>query len=141
MNHEKWIRSLKVGDVVCDCRYQHVKILSISITGSGDRVLDLEGDFSCSARHCCSPPDHEHWFVYLLQCKDKSLYTGITNNLYRRIDQHNKGKGAKYTKGRTPVKLKHYLMCDSKSQALKLEYKIKQLNKTNKVKFFKEFTK
>jgi putative endonuclease len=76
------------------------------------------------------------WFVYLLECSDGSYYTGITNNLDRRIKQHNKGKGAKYTKGRGPVILKCYLLVATKSEALKIEYKIKKLSRSEKLKYF-----
>jgi putative endonuclease len=134
-NKEEWIKSLKVGDVVCDCRYQHCKITNISESGSGDRILDFEG-FSCSARHCCEPADHEdHWWVYIAKCKDKTLYTGIAKDCSKRIEQHNKGKGAKYTKSRTPLKLIKRFVCHSKSEALKLEYKIKKLSREEKLAF------
>ncbi len=73
------------------------------------------------------------WFVYLLQCSDDTLYCGITNNLDRRIKQHNARKGAKYTKGRTPVVLLKYFECADKSEALKLEYKIKQMSREEKL--------
>lgn len=74
------------------------------------------------------------WFVYLLKCADDTLYCGITNNLDKRIKTHNSGKGAKYTKGRCPVILiKHFEVVD-KSAALKLEYKIKQMSKEEKLK-------
>lgn len=74
------------------------------------------------------------WFVYLLRCSDDTLYCGITNDLERRIKQHNEGKGAKYTRGRGPVALIKSFTCDSKSEALKLEYKIKQLSREDKLK-------
>ena len=74
------------------------------------------------------------WFVYILKCSDDTLYTGITNDLDKRIATHNKGKGAKYTKGRRPVTLLKSFEVDSKSAALKLEYKIKQLSKEEKLK-------
>ena len=73
------------------------------------------------------------WFVYLLECSDNTLYCGITNNLTRRVNQHNKGKGAKYTKGRAPVTLIKFFVCASKSEALKLEYKIKQMSREEKL--------
>lgn len=74
------------------------------------------------------------WLVYILECSDKTLYTGTTNNLERRLKQHNDGKGAKYTKGRSPVKLLKTFDAESKSEALKLEYKIKQLSREDKLK-------
>ena len=73
------------------------------------------------------------WFVYILECSDQSLYCGITNNLEKRINTHNSGKGAKYTRGRLPVILKKYFEVDSKSSALKLELKIKSLPKEKKL--------
>lgn len=74
------------------------------------------------------------WYVYLLECSDKSIYTGITNNLERRIEQHNKGTGAKYTRGRGPVALIKSFEFATKSEALKEEYRIKQLSREEKLK-------
>ena len=73
------------------------------------------------------------WYVYIVECKDKSLYTGITNNLEKRIETHNSGKGAKYTRARRPIKLKYYEEIDSKSLALKREFAIKQLTRAQKI--------
>lgn len=75
------------------------------------------------------------WVVYILECSDQTLYTGITNNLERRLKQHNEGKGAKYTRGRYPVILLKCFEVESKGEALKLEFKIKQLPKEDKLKF------
>jgi len=75
----------------------------------------------------------EKWFVYILRCSDDTLYTGITNDLERRIQRHNDKKGAKYTKTRTPVSLVKSFVCLTKSEALKLEYKIKQLPRNKKL--------
>jgi len=74
------------------------------------------------------------WFVYILQCSDNTLYTGITNSLDKRISKHNNKKGAKYTRGRTPVILLFSIEVGSKSEALKLEFKIKQLSREEKFK-------
>lgn len=69
-----------------------------------------------------------NWFVYILRCKDNSLYTGITTNLMRRIDEHNnKKKGAKYTRSRRPVCLVYQEEYQSRSEASQREYKIKKL--------------
>lgn len=75
------------------------------------------------------------WVVYILRCSDErqSLYTGITNNLDKRIKAHNAGTGAKFTRGRGPVYLLKFFECDSKSSALKLEYKIKKLTRSQKL--------
>ncbi len=73
------------------------------------------------------------WVVYIVECKDGTLYTGITNDLNRRLKTHNEGKGAKYTKTRLPVVLKYFKTLENKAQALKEEYKIKQLTKKQKL--------
>jgi putative endonuclease len=65
------------------------------------------------------------WGVYLLQCRDKTLYCGITNNIDRRLEAHNKGKGAKYTRGRRPLRLVYYRNSMTRSEALKVECEIK----------------
>ncbi|MGM7703754.1 GIY-YIG nuclease family protein [Pseudalkalibacillus sp. Hm43] len=70
--------------------------------------------------------------VYILECKDGSLYTGYTNDLDRRIIAHQQGKGAKYTRGRTPVKLVYMEEHVTKSDALRAEYRIKQLKRIEK---------
>jgi putative endonuclease len=79
---------------------------------------------------------HQAWFVYLLECKDGSFYTGITNNLEKRIKTHNLGLGAKYTRGRIPVKLLEFISAKSQSEALRLEHQIKKLPKLKKRSFF-----
>jgi putative endonuclease len=77
----------------------------------------------------------DDWYVYILECSDGTLYTGITNNIPKRIAAHNNGAGAKYTKGRGPVKLIRQFGPFSKSEASKLEYKIKQLSREEKLKY------
>jgi len=74
------------------------------------------------------------WFVYILECSDGTLYTGITNNLNKRIETHNKGKGAKYTKTRLPVALRVSFEAEDRSKASKEEYRIKQLSRLEKLK-------
>ena len=71
-------------------------------------------------------------YVYILECFDKSLYTGFTNNLEKRVRVHNSGKGAKYTRCRLPVKLVYYEEFETKSEAMKREYSIKQLSRVEK---------
>ena len=68
-------------------------------------------------------------FVYILRCSDGSLYTGWTNNLKNRLEKHNKGVGAKYTRARRPCKLVFYKEVSDKNKAMKIEYRIKKLNK------------
>lgn len=72
------------------------------------------------------------FFVYILECKDGSFYTGYTNNLNNRIKIHNAKLGAKYTRSRVPVKLVYFEYFETKSEALKREIEIKQLNRLNK---------
>lgn len=71
-------------------------------------------------------------YTYMVRCKDGSLYTGWTNNLEKRLHAHNEGSGAKYTKTRRPVELVYYEEYESKTQAMKREYEIKQLSKKKK---------
>lgn len=73
-------------------------------------------------------------YVYILECIDGTLYTGYTNNLDRRVRVHNAGKGAKYTRGRLPVKLVYYEEIITKSEALKREYAIKSMKRQDKIK-------
>jgi putative endonuclease len=79
------------------------------------------------------------WYVYILECADKSLYTGITNDLKRRIDEHNNSKlGAKYTRGRRPVKLVYSKRTKDKIGALREEYRLKKLSRQEKIKLYKK---
>ncbi len=74
----------------------------------------------------------ETWFVYLLQCADDSLYTGITNDLTRRVKQHNAGTASRYTRSRLPVLLVYQEQQASRSLALKREFAIKGLSRKTK---------
>ena len=78
------------------------------------------------------------YVVYILQCNDGTLYTGSTNNIIKRLDVHNSGKGARYTRCRLPCTLLFYTKTMSRSEACKLEYKIKQLERNKKIKYLKE---
>ncbi|MGI6019435.1 MAG: GIY-YIG nuclease family protein [Marvinbryantia sp.] len=71
-------------------------------------------------------------YTYILKCSDNTFYTGWTNNLAKRLSAHNQGKGAKYTKGRTPVILVYYECFSAKSDAMRREYEIKQLSRQEK---------
>ena len=75
----------------------------------------------------------ECWWVYVLECRDGSYYTGITNDLDRRLGMHNSGKGAKYTRSRLPVKMLAWWPFQTKGEALKEEYSFKQLDKSEKI--------
>ena len=76
--------------------------------------------------------DKRRWIVYLIRCSDESLYCGTTNNLKNRLEAHNSGKGAKYTRFRRPVELVAASPEMTKSDALKLEYRVKQLPASKK---------
>lgn len=84
------------------------------------------------------PLKNGNWVVYMVSCNDGTIYTGITNNLDKRINTHNSGKGAKYTRNRYPVTLLEFWVCDDKSQASKLEYQYKQLTRVEKLKMIAE---
>jgi len=77
--------------------------------------------------------DFSKWYVYLVECNDGSLYCGITNNPDKRIETHNKGKGAKYTTTRRPVSLVYSETANNKSEALKREIQIKRLSRNQKL--------
>jgi len=78
------------------------------------------------------------WRVYILRCRDGSLYTGITTDIEKRLAAHNSGKGAKYTRSRKPVELVYQEDCCDHSAALKRELEIKALNKVEKMKLLKK---
>ena len=73
------------------------------------------------------------WTVYMLQCADNSLYTGITMDLARRLEEHAKGKGAKYTKHRGPLTVVFTERQETKGQALQREAAIKSMKKKEKL--------
>ena len=78
--------------------------------------------------HCC----------YIVICGDNTLYCGYSNNVEKRVSNHNRGCGAKYTKTRLPVRLVYTECFDSKSEAMKREYQIKQLTRQQKLKLISE---
>jgi putative endonuclease len=79
--------------------------------------------------HCC----------YIVECRDGELYCGYSNNVEKRVDTHNNGSGgAKYTRSRRPVKLVYTECFDTKSEAMKREYQIKQLTRQQKLKLIRE---
>jgi putative endonuclease len=73
-------------------------------------------------------------YCYILLCSDGTLYCGYTNDLVKRVNTHNQGKGAKYTRQRTPVKLVYSEEFKTKSEALKREHQIKKLSRKEKLK-------
>lgn len=79
------------------------------------------------------PVQCKSWNVYVVECSDGSLYTGITTDLNRRLAEHNSGKGAKYTKTRRPVRLRASWYFPDRSSASKEEARIKKLSRTDKL--------
>lgn len=73
------------------------------------------------------------WMLYILECGDGTLYTGITDDVPRRLAAHRSGKGAKYTRGRSPLILRYQEECGSYSEALKREYAVKRLSRAAKL--------
>lgn len=80
-------------------------------------------------------------YVYIVKCADGTLYTGWTNDLKKRIEAHNSGNGAKYTKSRLPVELIYFEEFDNKIDAMKREYYIKQLKRIQKEELVKKYKK
>ena len=79
------------------------------------------------------PPAETPWFLYVLQCNDGSLYCGITTDLLRRLDQHNAGTGARYTRAKRPVLMATSWPCENRSAALKSEAAFKKLSRAAKI--------
>ncbi|MEO6976436.1 MAG: GIY-YIG nuclease family protein [Gallionella sp.] len=85
------------------------------------------------AKSAVAIPPCGGWLCYILCCSDDTLYTGITNDLEKRLTAHNAGTAARYTRGRGPVELLYVENCTGKSDALKREMKIKSLSRPNKL--------
>ncbi|WP_018131716.1 GIY-YIG nuclease family protein [Effusibacillus pohliae] len=71
-------------------------------------------------------------YVYIVECKDGTLYTGYAMDLRKRLQEHNSGQGAKYTRGRGPVRLRYVEICPDKSSAVRREWAIKRLDRRRK---------
>ena len=80
----------------------------------------------------------KRWFLYVLACSDGTLYTGITNDLSRRVAQHNSGTASRYTRSRLPATLIYNEPCRGRSQALKKECALKQLPKKKKEEYLRD---
>jgi putative endonuclease len=80
----------------------------------------------------------KRWYVYILRCRDGSLYTGIATDVQARLAAHQSGKGAKYTRGRGPLELVYTEECKDHSAALKREVAIKRLSRNEKLKLIIE---
>lgn len=81
------------------------------------------------------------YYTYIVECSDGTLYTGYTTDLEARIETHNKGKGAKYTRVRLPVKLVYYEIHDTKNEAMSREYNIKRLSRKQKLELIRKCNK
>jgi putative endonuclease len=78
------------------------------------------------------------WSIYFLRCSDGSIYTGIAKDVQKRLSQHNRRRGAKYTSSRLPVYLEAQSPVGSQSEALKLEYAVKRLSRDKKLQLIKQ---
>ncbi len=78
------------------------------------------------------------YYAYMVVCSDSTLYTGYTDDLVRRMQAHNSGKGAKYTRSRRPVKLVYWEKFSTKRQAMQREYAIKQWPRRQKLRLLSE---
>ena len=76
-------------------------------------------------------------YTYMLKCSDGTLYTGWTNDIKKRVEDHNNGVGAKYTRGRGPVELVYYETFETKREAMRREWEIKQLGRREKEELIK----
>ena len=74
------------------------------------------------------------WYLYILRCRDGTLYTGITTDVEKRLEAHRSGKGAKYNRGRSPLELVYQEECGEHSAALRREHEIKSLSREEKLK-------
>lgn len=86
-----------------------------------------------------SSANSKNWWVYIVECRDGRLYTGITNDLENRMIAHNEGTGARFTRGRGPVTLKYFESLDNRSTASKRELQIKSLSREAKLKLIEHF--
>lgn len=79
------------------------------------------------------------FYAYMLKCSDETIYSGYTTDLEQRLNVHNSGSGAKYTRARLPVNLVYYEEFESKSEAMKKEAAFKKLYRTQKLKLIQTF--
>ena len=83
----------------------------------------------------------KEWYMYVVECADGTLYTGITTNLSRRLNEHNYSiRGAKYTRSRRPVKYRMSVLCRDRSEAAREEYRFKKLSRKQKLEIINERT-
>jgi putative endonuclease len=95
-------------------------------------------EFSESGAMMMADTAENQHYVYIVECADGTYYTGYTTDVERRLDEHNAGTGAKYTRGRQPVTLVHSETYDSQSAAMRREYAIKQLRRPAKERLIRD---
>ena len=99
-------------------------------------VLESEVDLGC-LEVVEDPIEVKDWFVYLVLCSNDSIYCGVTNDLAKRMKAHKRGTGSKYVRAKGFAKLLHVIrVYGGKSEACKLEYQVKQMNRNEKITFF-----
>ena len=113
------------------------KSVSINLNSKCNAMCD-HCCFSCSPKSTIKMKDS---YVYILECSDKTFYTGYTNDLEKRLKSHSSGKASKYTSSRLPVKMVFTEKCKDKSDALKKEYFIKTLKRSTKIKIINKTLK
>jgi putative endonuclease len=77
--------------------------------------------------------NNENWCVYVLRCRNNFLYIGLTNNIDRRLKEHNRGTGSKFVRSRRPFELVKTILCKNAEEARSLEYKLKRLKRCRKI--------
>lgn len=82
--------------------------------------------------------NNDNHYIYILECGDGSYYTGYTNDLTQRLRKHEEGKGAKYTRGRGPLSLVFQESFSTKQEAMRMEFAVKKLNRSEKERIIKE---
>lgn len=137
-----YVQSTELYDAVG----RHFVEMAPSSSGLGHEVFSLVtrvripmGSPRCA--RCKHIEIYMDWFVYIVECKDRSLYTGITNDVSRRIWKHNNKKGAISVRGKLPVKLVYKEFCEDKILAAKRESEIKGWNRKKKLDLIKSNTK
>lgn len=80
------------------------------------------------------------WYLYILRCRDDTLYTGITTDVEKRLEAHSSGRGAKYTRGRGPLELVYRETCGTHSDALKRELAVKRMTRAEKQALIRTFS-
>jgi len=106
---------------------------------SPEIIETIEKEGNISNKHKLVDGDNQKiWYVYILECMDESLYTGVTNDIDKRMKAHANGTGSKYVRRKGFKQLLRCKECEDKSDACKCEYFIKQLSRNEKLDWFSE---